>query len=101
MYKNLTYLSVVKNTVEITFLRSVFLRHIFHETSKNNYSVFLFTRIKDGYIISEESTKGSDHYIAGQQMLNEHVINSCIVYMYCFVQTTADLEMPANMGYCK
>lgn len=24
MYKNLTYLSVVKNTVEITFLRSVF-----------------------------------------------------------------------------
>lgn len=74
--------------------------HIFQETSKNNYSVFLFTRIKDGYIISEESTKGQDHYSGGQQMLNEHVINSCIC-ISCFVQTTVDPETPTNTGYCK
>lgn len=64
-------------------------------------SVFLFIKITEGYIISNESAKERDHYSGEQQMLNEHVINSRIVHIYWFVLATVVPEMPTNMGYCK
>lgn len=52
-------------------------------------------------LVSEESTKERDHYSGDQQMLNEHVVNPCVVYIYGFGQIIIDPETPTNMGYCK
>lgn len=80
----------------------VFDAHLSLNIQKIIYnSVFLFIKIKDGYIISEESTKERDHYSGDQQMLNEHVISSYILYIYCFVLAIVDPEAQTKMDYWK